>query len=162
MRVGLNVLGAAELARVLNGLGKGVRKSALYDVLKYAAEPMRARMAQAAPRRPPAPDLADNIVISPTSRIGSVAGGRWQAADEFQAAVAVGPSSKFQHGIFLEYGTVHMSAQAFGRPAFDGTADRCLDLIREGLWALVVKHVGVLRVDAPVAMVSAPGGTGVL
>jgi HK97 gp10 family phage protein len=66
-----------------------------------------------------------------------VAGGQWQAADEFQAAVAVGPSKLAFYGIFQEYGTVEHPAQAFGRPAFDGSRDEALQILGEGLWQLL-------------------------
>lgn len=147
IKVGLKVDGADELAAALRGLGEAVRRRALLGVLRAAGEPIRARMSDLARRGPVRrlaggggddEHLADNIGISAATRIGSVAGGRWDARDEMQAAVAIGPTSKFFYGIYLEYGTVHApTPRPFGRPAFDGESERALDLIRRGLWDLL-------------------------
>ena len=137
MRVRLDLKGGPELAAALNAISKSVRRKALYAVLREAAEPMRVKAAGLAPHRPGGRDIREHIGISNATRIGSVAGGQWQAADEFQAAVAVGPTTGFFYGIFQEYGTVRHGAHAFMRPAFDDTRDVTLFLIRDGLWALM-------------------------
>lgn len=127
--------GGKELADALNGLPLRVRKKTLREVLKDAAEPMRRGMASNAPRAEGAPDIADNMVISATNRIGdteSFAGS--VKADEFQAAVAVGPARGFLYGFFLEWGTVKMSPRAFARPAFDTHAGKALVEIGRRLW----------------------------
>ena len=138
MKIALNVTGIEELARALNALPTAVRRRALYKVLRTAAEPMRSRAAELAPIDPTTPrDLKENIGISATTRIGSTAGGRWDPADDRQAAVAVGPTKGYYYGLFLEYGTVRMSAQPFMRPAFDYAAPRSLGLLRDGFWELI-------------------------
>jgi len=148
VNVKINLTGCAELARALNAVALTVRRRALYGALKAAAGPMRDRMAQLAPRRPPQPDLADNIVISVARKVGSVAGGRWEAVDEFQAAVAVGPEKRFFYGLFLEYGTVRMSAQPFMRPAFDSTGGDALKILKDELWQLM-ERFEVVGAPAP-------------
>lgn len=137
MKFQMHLKGGAELAAALNAISKAVRRKALYAVLRDAAEPMRARAAQLAPYRPGGRDIREHIGISTTTRIGSVAGGQWQAADEFQAAVAIGPTQGFFYGLYQEYGTVRHAAHAFMRPAFDETRDPTLFLIRDGLWKLM-------------------------
>jgi len=137
VNVKMNLTGGAELARALNAVSLTVRRRALYGALKAAAAPMRDRMEQLAPRGPVAPHIQDSIVIAAERRVGSVAGGRWQAVDEFQAAVAVGPNAKYFYGLFLEYGTVKQSAQPFMRPAFDSTGGEALKILKQELWALM-------------------------
>ena len=140
--VRMNVTGGDELAAKLRKLPMAVRKNELYRILREAGEPMRSRMEQLAPRstgdRGNIPGLADSMSISVAKKIGSTSGGRWEASDEFMAAVAVGPSKNAYYGIFQEYGTVHHGAQSFARPAFDGTADTSLKHISAELWTLLV------------------------
>lgn len=140
MKLGLGVTGGPELAAQLRLLGAAVRKKALIRVLKTAAVPIQGRAAELAPLDPRGEvHLKELIQVSVANQIGSSAGGQWQAdaADEFQAAVAIGPSRKGFYGLYLEYGTVKMSAKPFLRPAFDYGSDRALTLIREGLWELL-------------------------
>jgi len=136
VKIGLDLEGGEALRAALLTLSRAVRRRALYSVLRPAAEPMRLRMQRLAPHGATG-ELAAGITVSAAPRIGSVAGGQWQAADEFQAAVAVGPSKLAFYGIFQEYGTVEHPAQAFGRPAFDGSRDEALQILGEGLWQLL-------------------------
>jgi len=132
----LRITGASELARRLRTLADGLTDEAVRKALVTAAEPMRARMAQLAPRGPEAPHLADSMVISRAK------------TDEGDRAVAVGPAKDFFYGSFLEFGTKHMSARAFARPAFDSEAEACLAILARELWAAVSHR--------------SPGGTGTL
>jgi len=138
VKLGLGVTGGEDLAAQLRRLGASVRKKALIGVLKTAAVPIQGRAAELAPLDPRGQvHIKESIQVSVANQIGSMAGGQWAAADEFQAAVAVGPSRKGFYGLYLEYGTVKMSARPFLRPAFDYGSDRALTLIREGLWELL-------------------------
>jgi len=138
VRLGLTVSGGEVLAANLRRLGDAVRRRALLGVLRAAAEPIRGRAAELAPLDPATPiDLKESMVISAATKIGSVAGGAWDAADPFQAAVAVGPARNIFYGIYQEYGTVRHSAQPFLRPAFDYGTDRSLAILRDGLWRLL-------------------------
>jgi HK97 gp10 family phage protein len=139
MTVKMSLTGGAELARALNAVALTVRRRALHEALRVAAEPMRQRMSDLAPRRPPHPDLADHIITSPAVKIGRIEGGRGRAREATEAAIAVGPRKDFFYGIFLEYGTVKMSAQPFMRPAFDSTRDEALTILKDELWALMEK-----------------------
>ena len=133
----MHIEGGKELAENLRRLPEGLEPKVMIEALTAGAEPMRARMAQLAPRRAGKPDIADNIVISVASRIGSVEGGRWEARSEGEHAVAVGPAKWTYWGIFQEYGTVHHAAQPFMRPGFDSTAQTSLSIILQRLWAVV-------------------------
>lgn len=121
--------GGAELAKTLNGLPTSVRKAITKEVLTEAAEPMVAVARKMAPRAPGAPDIADNIEIG-NPRVG----GKDAFGDEKAATVAWGPVKGFFYGYFLEWGTVHMGARSFMRPAFDGQKERSLGIIRDRTW----------------------------
>lgn len=129
--------GGRELASALRSLPEALSRDVLINALTEAAEPMRQRMSQLAPREPGKPDIADNIGISVANRLGDVGGGRWEARHEDEHAVAVGPTKNFFYGIFLEYGTVKMRAQPFMRPAFDTEAPRAFSQIGNRIWAAI-------------------------
>jgi HK97 gp10 family phage protein len=136
--LGLSVTGGEALAKQLRKLAVSVRKKALLGVLKTAAVPIQGRAAELAPLDPVGEvHLKESIAVSVANQIGTQAGGQWAASDEFQAAVAIGPTRKAFYGLYLEYGTVKMGAKPFLRPAFDYGTDRTLTLIREGLWELL-------------------------
>ena len=133
-RFSMKIEGGKELAANLRALPASVSQPIIIRALKDAAEPMRVRMGQLAPREPGAPDIADNIGISVANRIGDVGGGRWEAKHDQEFAVAVGPTKSFFYGIFLEYGTIKMSARPFMRPAFDSTVQTSLTILAQRLW----------------------------
>lgn len=135
--------GGKELAATLRALPDAVERKMILEALEEAAEPMRARAAQLAPRAPGAPDLADNIGISVANRLGDVGGGRWQARHDEEHAVAVGPTKNFFYGIFQEYGTSRHRAQPFLRPAFDSEAPRALTSFAAALWKAIKGSRGV-------------------
>ena len=130
----MQMTGWKELGARLRALPDAYTRTIVIDALKEAAEPMRARMAQLAPREPGAPDLADNIGISVANRLGDVGGGRWEARHDEEHAVAVGPTKDFFYGLFQEYGTVHHRAQPFMRPAFDSESGKALTILTQELW----------------------------
>lgn len=136
-RFSMTFTGGKELASALRTLPDALSRQILLGALTEAAEPMRQRMSQLAPREPGKPDIADNIGISVANRLGDIDGGRWEARSEDEHAVAVGPTKNFFYGIFLEYGTVKMRAQPFMRPAFDTEAPRALSQIGNRIWAAI-------------------------
>lgn len=136
-RVSMTFAGGKGLAAALRTLPQALSRSIVLEALKEAAEPMRSRMAQLAPREPGKPDIADNIGISVANRLGDVGGGRWQARHDEEHAVAVGPTKDFFYGIFQEYGTSRHRAQPFMRPAFDGEAPRALPQLGNRIWAAI-------------------------
>lgn len=134
MTTKFTLYGGKEMADNLNAMSKATRKKYLYAMLKEAAEPMRHRAGSIVRRLAPAPDIADNMVIS-----ASQTGDKGSRLGEFAAAVAVGPAKGFRHGLFLEYGTVRARAFPFLRVAFDATAGRSVTILQERIWALLRK-----------------------
>lgn len=118
--------GGKELAATLAALPTSVSKAIQRDALSEAAEPMVAVARRLAPRRSPAPDIADNIEIGLSSKTDSFG--------DAYTRVAWGPVKGFFYGKFLEYGTVRMSARTFMRPAFDANTDRAMTVLTQRLW----------------------------
>jgi HK97 gp10 family phage protein len=127
--------GGAQLAKNLEALPAALRGRVLRDALREGAELIRARASQLAPRAPGAPDLADAIVV-----------GKVRAnADEAAAGavlVGIGVPKRFFYDAMLEFGTKHMPAQAFYRPALDQEGGRAIKVIGAGLWAALAKAGG--------------------
>lgn len=160
----LSLEGGAEFVKVLEGMPATLKRRRLLEILREAGEPMRERMASGAPRASTdrakgyagtTGHMADHIVMAIAYTIGSVAGGRWQKADEFQAAIAIGPELEWYWGIFWEYGTVKLGARPFMRPAFDNVGSQSLKIIQEEIWATLRVFVSQ---NAPAVVV--PGGAG--
>lgn len=138
--------GGKEISEGLGQLSQRTSRKVLSDALLDASEPLRKEMGRLAPRRPPHPDMADNI-IAVTAR----------GADIQEVAVLVGPAKRFFYATFLEFGTAFMSARAFARPAFDATREKVLTLLGQSVW-LALTARGIRRAttisDGPV---SGPG-----
>lgn len=150
MKVGLQVVGAAELEAALAGLTRRVSKRIVREALEFAAEPMRAEAARRAPRAPGAPDLADNIVIAPARAIGKE-----------DAAVKVGPSRGVYWGLFQELGTSRHGAQPFLRPAFENQQSKAIARVSQELWRTLASR-GISRVMSTDSPLTSPGGGGLL
>lgn len=119
---------SGDLGTRLAALPPALSKPILQRSLKKAGEPIRVRMSQNAPRRPPAPDLADNIGISVTSKVDG------ERISDTSAAVAIGPTKDFFYGRFLELGTVKRPARPFARPAFDAGSPEAMTILAAELW----------------------------
>lgn len=144
--------GGKELAANLETLSKALSRKIQREALMEAAEPMRSRMSELAPRSntSSAVHLADDIVIAPA-----------RGQDQQEVAVAVGPSPQTFYGSFQEFGTARHEAQPFARPAFDEEVDEALDILAAALWRELAAR-GISRtVNAPTTP-SAPGGGGLL
>lgn len=141
----LRIEGGEALAKALQSLSERVAKKTMREALADAAEPIRRSASRHAPRRPPAPDIGQNIVISTGRNPQGV-------------SVAVGPAAGFHYGMFLEYGTVKMPAQPFMRPAFDETAQKVIKTMSESLWTMLASRGISQSVTAEVPIQSEGGG----
>lgn len=118
--MGLTVTGVDELTETLRqALPHAVTPDKMQRALVVAAEPMRARMAELAPRGDTPPHLADAMLIS---------------VDEQTGAVEVGPAWWAYYSFYIEFGTVYQSARPFARPAFDTGHQRALKTISGEVW----------------------------
>jgi hypothetical protein len=132
------ITGGPELAAALRALPASVRPDVMLKGVTEAAEPIRVRMGQLAPRGPDAPHLADSMAVS---RIRSFQGVRVQ--DDTEVAVAIGPTKDFFYGLFWEYGwKFHRAAYPFARPAFDAGRDEAIDAVGRAYWAGIQNATG--------------------
>ncbi len=139
MAATISLTGGKELARGLSRLSERVSKRVLTEALTDAAEPMRQSMARLAPREPGAPDLADHMVITKVTKVGSTEGGRAERVTSSEAAVAVGPAREFFYGLFQEYGTARGGKfTPFARPAFDQESQTALTRLVASLWRALI------------------------
>lgn len=154
--------GGAELAKAFEGLSKALTRKVLREALAEGAEPMRKRMAANAPFDPESagPHLRDRVVIAnATQAVGD--GGTIASADEQQASVAVGPTKGLQSskGGWNEFGTVHVSAEPWVRPAFDADAAMVLPIVRRACWReLSARGVSRVRTSTGGPVSGGPGG----
>lgn len=155
----MRIEGGMELVAAIRQLPSRVGKRMLTEALKDAAEPMRERMGELAPRAPGAPDLADNIVISTTTRVANTVDGFSERTDDQVAAVAVGPAKGFFYGFFQEFGTIWHGAQPFARPAFDSESPQVLVVLARALWAALAGK-GISRSRSVSGGVTEGGSTG--
>lgn len=143
MKVSMRFEGGEELAAELSRLSTRLSKSLLRGALEMGAAPIQKHARAIAPRRAPAPDMADHIGVS-------------TARTQEQAAVAIGPTRDFFYGFFQEVGTVHHGAHPFLRPAFETEAQKSLTAIGQELWRALAAR-GVSRSASVSVPVQSPG-----
>lgn len=154
MKVTMKFEGGLELAQALNKLPTRVSKRVIREALERAGEPMRADMARRAPRAPGAPDIADNMVMSPARMQGI-------SDNDQAAAIKIGPEKSLFYGLFQEFGTIHHGAQPFARPAFDAGWQKALDSVRASFWTALAA-AGISRSVTSSTSVQSPGGGGLV
>lgn len=131
--IGFQSLGGKELTQAMSGLSARVSRGILRDALLDASEILRVEMGVRAPRRPPHPDMADNMVAVVQ-----------RGEDSQQVVVAVGPAKRFFYASFVELGTAFMAAQPFARPAFDSTVSKVIWQLGQNVW-LALAGRGIRR-----------------
>lgn len=140
MKMSMRFEGGEELAQVLSGLPRRVSTRLLREALREGGQPIQVRASSMAPRKPGAPDLADNIAVADARPPAGA-----------QVAVAIGPTRDFYYGFMQEFGTAHHGAQPFLRPAFGSQVPKVLGIIGAALWRELAGR-GIQR------NASAPGG----
>jgi len=169
--------GAREMELALHELGMAARRT-LRAALKKAAEPVRDALRDAAPRSDqgsfmgPVKHAADTMMIAAERARGGAASvdlgaGFSLLAGELSglslgfgksskgdAAVAVGPSKEGFYLFFHEFGTKHMPARPWARPAWERTKFKALDVFQREIWKEIEKTAKRLARQA--ASTSAP------
>lgn len=128
-----DIHGLQDLLKKLDDLGSLVKsKNVIARALRAGAEPIREEAGRRAPRGDEAPHAADTMttVVSDQTAEGAIA--------------KVGPSKAGFYLSFHEWGTAHMSAQPFLRPAFDEKQDEALKLVGEELGRQIEKEMAKL------------------
>lgn len=121
------VEGGEELAERLRGLGKGIDVDLAESAMLEAADPMRQRAEELAPRDKG--KLAGNIRL--------MAGKQEPGA----ATVNVGTTSAAWYGRYPEFGTRFQAAQPFLRPAYDTEKDATVRRWGEILLRTIMRFV---------------------
>lgn len=124
----MRFVGGTELLKAMEGLTKRVSNNILKKALIEAAEPLRKDISRRAPYEPGPPDLRENILVFPNTKI---------LVEKSDASVAVGPSSGFPYAFYQEYGTVHHAAKPFMRPAWDAGKQRAIGDIARAMWSIL-------------------------
>lgn len=130
--------GAAELARVLNGLSTAASSRRQLRALRAAAVPMRDEMEHTAPRGEGlhGRHLADSIAIMAVRD-------KQGTGDK---TVAIGPTRNAFWGFFQEHGTIRHGPQPFAAPAFDSQGGRSFQILQVKFWAMLKKAIPRVRV----------------
>lgn len=118
------VKGLSELVTSLRALPDGLGEQALMRALIEAGQPIVTEIVQAAPRKQPAPDMAD----------------AWHVAKTGPTSIAITTDPKKPHAflnLFHELGTRRMPAAPFVRPVWDSRWQSVLSTFRDKLAPLV-------------------------
>lgn len=141
------VEGFAELEKALRDIPKATGKNVLKRVGLAALDPMADKAADLAPVG--RGKLSFNITVSDkrTRRAkgpskNKLVGGKWRASASTGVEIAMGVGAgqgAMQYATFIEFGTIDTAPYPFMRPAFNATADRALDYIKDNLGDEIAK-----------------------
>jgi len=118
------VKGLSELVTSLRALPDGLGEQALMKALIEAGQPIVTEIIQAAPRKAPAPDMAE----------------AWHIVKTGPTSIAITTDSKKPHAhlnLFHELGTRRMPSNPFARPVWDSRWQSLLSTFRDALAPLV-------------------------
>jgi len=125
--IGLQMLGAAELERLLRRTPKRIQGRVVRNATRAGAVIFRRKAKAKAPKR--SGQLRRGIIMR--SRRG-------RDRDEFRVVVGLRSGKRSAggafYGLFEEYGTKHHRARPFMRPAFDEGKDQAATAVIDRLW----------------------------
>ena len=140
--------GFKDMYRALEHLPETVIKKELEPLLVRSLTPMRDLARAIAPDDPltgPPWSLPQSIEVRRRQRSGRAR--RDRALGKYNARAYMGPTSGgYPQAIMQEFGTIHMVASPYMRPAFEARKYQALDIIRDGLakrLTLIAKKYGV-------------------
>lgn len=123
----VKITGGPQVVRALEQLTARLQTTVLKDALMQAAEPMARRAASLAPKGDASAPTLSHIVIAPLRRRAGQAG----------VTVALGPAADVTYARYQEYGTKHMPAHAFLRPAFHSEAPATIQRLVPLVWRVL-------------------------
>ncbi len=115
-----------ELDKAINGIIGQLQGSALKDATAAAGEVILKEVQSKAKG-----SIRNNVTIKTFPRKGGV-----RSTIQIDESVKGGEN---HHAVFLEYGTSHMPAQPFMRPAYDAAASRAVEVFASTLTASLEK-----------------------
>lgn len=132
---GFQFKGFRELYRAIDHLPETVIKKELEPLLVKSLLPMRDLARAIAPDDPltgPPWSLPQSIEVGKKQRSGRAR--RNRALGKYDARAYMGPTKYgYPQAIMQEFGTIHMVASPYMRPAFETRKYATLEIIREGL-----------------------------
>ena len=127
--------GFRELYRAIDHLPEVVIKKELEPLLEKSLIPMRNLARAIAPDDPltgPPWSLPQSIEVGRKQRSGRAR--RNRALGKYDARAYMGPTKfGYPQAVMQEFGTIHMVASPYMRPAFEAKKYETLEIIREGL-----------------------------
>lgn len=140
---GFTVSGFAELYANLDGLTQRQKAQDMAPLLKKALTPMCLLAISIAPDDPltgPPWDLKSSIVVSTRQRSGRARQDR--ALGQYGARAYMGPTKfGYPQAIMDEFGTIHMTARAYMRPAWEAGKYGALEIIKAGFADQVMRSI---------------------
>ena len=140
---GFTIEGFADLYANLDGLTVAQKSRALSPLLVDALTPVRLVASSIAPDdlRTGAPyDLHTSISVSTKQRSGGARSNR--ALGQYGARAYMGPTKYgYPQAIMDEFGTIHMTARPYLRPAWDAGKEAAFEIIKAGFADHVFKAV---------------------
>lgn len=132
---GFEFSGFKELYRAIEHLPDTVAKKELEPLLVKSLMPMRDLARAIAPDDPltgPPYSLPQSIQVRRRQRSGGAR--RDRALGKYDARAYMGPTGGgYPQAIMQEFGTIHMRASPYMRPAFEAKKRQTLEIIRAGL-----------------------------
>lgn len=126
--------GFKDLYKAIEHLPEVVKKVELEPLLVRALEPMAEYARVFAPDDPltgPPWDLKSAIAVSTRQRSGAAKSDR--ALGQYDARAYMGPTKYgYPQAMMQEFGTRHMAATPYMRPAFDSEKETALRIVRNG------------------------------
>lgn len=122
------VIGGIAIERQFKTILRELDQKALREAVHAGAEPIQNLMSALAPRGTPAEPNLSNVVVTDV-----------KSREPMRAAVWIGPSRDAFYAYFVEFGTKHMAAQPFARPAFDREASSTQLALADEVWDAIVR-----------------------
>jgi HK97 gp10 family phage protein len=142
--------GFKELYRAIDHLPEVAKKQELEPLLQTALEPMRDTARYLAPDDPltgPPWSLPQSIEVSSKQRSGRAK--RDRDLGRFDARAYMGPTKYgYPQAVMQEFGTIHMVATPYMRPAYESEKHSALNIISAGMTErleAVIRKYGVKR-----------------
>lgn len=148
--------GAAETLDALKDMSKATQANILRRVLIAAGEPIAAAAKGFAPRgRTGLLELSISVTPAQPSKMTKRGKAAYDKKNTVEVLVEAGP---IREAVVQEFGTVHMAAHPYMRPAWNGRENATLKFIGEQMWIEIDKAAArAARKAARIAAKAAAG-----
>ena len=126
----MKVIGGLALQKTLKAIPRELTDKTLQEAVFAGAVPIQDLMSALAPRGDPAEPNISNVVVNKVRKSPPGSAGVW-----------IGPSQDAFYAYFVEFGTKHMKAQPFARPAFDREQSTTMVALADEVWDAILKAI---------------------